>query len=298
MSHHEFHHRRRNRSEIDRKKLVFKQIAPSIAGKSCPICLNHIDYRRAAVITACTHAYCIDCIDKWRKLKRKCPLCNAQFDSWFFRFSFSSRSFSIQKLPPLVAEEKRIDGGDLLRVRSNRFVAGRVVSSREDLDIGNSRTRPLPRLRSFGNPRTAPPDIIKERILQWRRSIYEQHLQAVPCLNKKLQEQDIIKKQGVKERILQKIEPWIERELKAIISDPDPSILVHVTTSIYISAIERKQNHQGTLVGILEDNYLEALQPFLLERTSMFWHELRCFAESYVNMDTYDTVVRYVARVD
>ncbi|KAK1356770.1 hypothetical protein POM88_050026 [Heracleum sosnowskyi] len=33
------------------------------------------------------------------------------------------------------------------------------------------RTRPLPRLRSFGNPRIVPLDIIKERILQWRRSL-------------------------------------------------------------------------------------------------------------------------------
>ncbi|KAK1397013.1 hypothetical protein POM88_006876 [Heracleum sosnowskyi] len=64
-----------------------------------------------------------------------------------------------------------------------------VVSSRENLDTGNSRTRPLPRLRSFGNPRTVPLDIIKERILQWHRSIYEQHLQALPCFNSKLQEQ-------------------------------------------------------------------------------------------------------------
>ncbi|KAL8121329.1 hypothetical protein AgCh_018169 [Apium graveolens] len=67
----------------------------------------------------------------------------------------------------------------------------RVVSSREDSDIGNSRTRLLPRVRSFGNPRTMPLDIIKDRILQWRRSIYEQNLQAtrVPCSNSKLQEQ-------------------------------------------------------------------------------------------------------------
>ncbi|KAK1397088.1 hypothetical protein POM88_006951 [Heracleum sosnowskyi] len=33
------------------------------------------------------------------------------------------------------------------------------------------RTRPLPRLRSFGNPRIVPLDIIEERILQWRRSL-------------------------------------------------------------------------------------------------------------------------------
>lgn len=245
------------------------------------------------------HAYCIDCIDQWSKLKRKCPLCNSQFDSWFFRFSFSSRSFCTQKLPPLVNEVKRFDGGDFNRAPSNRLIARRVISSREDLDIGNLRTRPLPRLRSFGNPRAVPPDIIKERVLQWRKSVYEQHLQAVPCCNRKLQEQDILGKEGVKERILQKIEPWIQRELKAITSDPDPSILVHVTTSIYIAAIERKQNSSGYSGRVLvEDNYLEPLRPFLLEKTSMFWHELSCFAESCLNMDTYDTVVRYIACAD
>ncbi|KAL8121611.1 uncharacterized protein LOC141659168 [Apium graveolens] len=289
MSHREFYHRRSIRAQ-------FKQIAPAITGKSCPICLNHIDHRRAAVITACMHAYCIDCIDRWSKLKRKCPLCNAQFDSWFFRFSFSSRSFCNRKLPPLVDVVKGIDGGDFHSVRSNRLIAR---SSREDSDIGNSRTRPLPRVRSFGNPRTMPLDIIKERILLWRRSIYEQRLQAVPCSNNKLQEQDMIGKKGVKERILQKIEPWIQRELKATISDPDPSILVHVITSIYIAAIERKQKSSGHSSRVLaEDNYLKPLRPFLLERTSMFWHELSCFAESYLNMDTYDSVVRYIARVN
>lgn len=109
----------------------------------------------------------------------------------------------------------------------------------------------------------------------------------------------MIGKKGVKERILQKIEPWIQRELKAITNDPDPSILVHVTTSIYIAAVERKQNSSGLSGRVpVADSYLEPLQPFLLEKTSIFWHELSCFAESYLNMDTYDTVVRYIARVD
>lgn len=86
----------------------------------------------------------------------------------------------------------------------------------------------------------------------------------------------MIGKKGVKERLLLKIEPWIQRELRAITSDPDPSILMHVATSIYIAAVERKQRsseHSGRV--LVEDNYLEPLRPFLLERTSMFWHELR-----------------------
>lgn len=111
--------------------------------------------------------------------------------------------------------------------------------------------------------------------------------------------QDIIRKQGVKERILQKIEPWIERELKAITSDPDPSILVHVATSIYIAAIETKQNSSGhSGRALVEDNYLEALQPFLLERTSMFWHELRYTSTTFKYLYFSLFAVNYIIYVD
>lgn len=70
---------------------------------------------------------------------------------------------------------------------------------------------------------------------------------------------------GNKEMLVKRIEPWIHRELHAITGDPNPVILVHLVTSLFISSIEETQ----------ENNYLERLQPFLLERTSTFWHELR-----------------------
>ncbi|KAK1355321.1 hypothetical protein POM88_048577 [Heracleum sosnowskyi] len=93
----------------------------------------------------------------------------------------------LEKLFPIIC--KHILDNESCQFPGLFIMMRRVVSSRENLDTGNSRTRPLPRLRSFGNPRTVPLDIIKERILQWHRSIYEQHLQALPCFNSKLQEQ-------------------------------------------------------------------------------------------------------------
>lgn len=86
--------------------------------------------------------------------------------------------------------------------------------------------------------------------------------------------QNILGKNGVKERILQRIEPWIRRELQAILGDADPSIIVHVATSIYMSSLEMKVRVSSGQPDI-RDDFLAPLKPFLLDKTDMFWHELR-----------------------
>lgn len=82
---------------------------------------------------------------------------------------------------------------------------------------------------------------------------------------------------GVKERVLQRIEPWIRRELQALLGDCDPSVVVHVATSLFIASLENKgcvsSGQQQQLHA--RDDFLEPLRPFLLDRIDMFWHELR-----------------------
>ncbi|XP_059632693.1 uncharacterized protein LOC132275253 isoform X2 [Cornus florida] len=273
------------------QKFVSKRIAQAIRGKSCPICLRHIDDRKASVITVCMHAFCIDCIRKWSDLKRKCPLCNAEFDSWFFKINLSSRTFQKEQLPAL-NEGKNVN----LRYERNRrrepLAEQRLIRrSREEFSTGSWRTRPCPRRRSFGRSGSVPPDVGAERVLQWRASIYERHLQAVPFSSSYRLGQNIAGNNGVKERIFERIEPWIRRELQALLRDTDSSVIVHVAASLFISSLEKRQclpEESG-----VDDNFLSPLQPFLHERTNMFWHELRCFAESPFTMETYDTVVEY-----
>ena len=85
--------------------------------------------------------------------------------------------------------------------------------------------------------------------------------------------QNILGNNGVKEIILQRIEPWIRRGLQAILGDTYPSIMVHVATSIYIASLGLKVHvSSGPDMG---DDFLARLQCFLLDRTNMFWHELR-----------------------
>ena len=71
-----------------------------------------------------------------------------------------------------------------------------------------------------------------------------------------------------------RIEPWIRRELQAILGDPDPSVIVLVASSLYIATIEKTVRFSS---GQLDtgDQFLAELRPFLLDKTNMFWHELR-----------------------
>ncbi|XAR57115.1 Ubiquitin--protein ligase [Bertholletia excelsa] len=279
-------------SRTSRRKFISRRIEPAIRGKSCPICLRRIEDRSAAVITACFHAYCVGCIRRWSDLKRKCPLCNADFDAWFFRINLASRTFLRQQVPAL-GESKKANLEAVHRRRRD-FVGERRVlrRSREELNCVSRQTRPLPRRRWFSTTGSESPDAVADRIIRWRASIYDQQLQAVPYFPSGYLDRKVIGNNGTKEGILKRIEPWIRRELQAITGDPDPSIIVHVASSLFISSLG-EECKIATQQAAVENNYLEPLHPFLHEKTTMFWHELRCFAGSPFNMETYDTVVEY-----
>ncbi|KAK3003266.1 hypothetical protein RJ639_018878, partial [Escallonia herrerae] len=229
----------KHKSTTERERFVTKRLAPAILGKSCPICLRLVEDRWAAVIAACMHAYCVACIRRWSGMKRNCPLCNAEFDSWFFKISLRYRTFCTERLPALDVGKLVNIGGSSGRRREPLTEQRIIRRSREQVASVSWRTGPVPRRRSFGRLGPLSADDIAERVLKWRASIYEHRLQAVPCASKNCLEQNV-SRNGVKERILRKIEPWIRRELQAILGDPDPSIIVHVATSLFISSLEKR----------------------------------------------------------
>lgn len=101
---------------------------------------------------------------------------------------------------------------------------------------------------------------------------------------------------GIKQKILKKIEPWIQRELQAVLGDPDPTIIVHVATSIFFSRHEKKHKGFPEQVGT-EDDFLASLRPFLHEQTDMFWHELRyiiCTELSFCLFQIYSVLRNYL----
>ncbi|KAL5701105.1 RING-type E3 ubiquitin transferase [Ranunculus cassubicifolius] len=265
-----------------------KQISIAIRENSCPICLSHINDRRAAILSVCMHAYCIDCIKKWSQLKRTCPLCNAQFRSWFIK-SRASSSFEKVQLPKFDPNNNRVfhirDDDRLDRRRfSSNYRRERRLTSEVVRNVSNQ-SRELPVRRSFGYGG------YDGSVLQWRASIYREGLRAVPFPSKNVQGQDRLANR-IKERIKQRIEPWIKRELEAILQDPDPTVIVHLATSLYILSLEEKLKSSRECPAV-EETFVQQLRRFLLDQTDMFWHELRCYAESSFEMTTYDTLVEY-----
>ncbi|XP_043707947.1 E3 ubiquitin-protein ligase Topors [Telopea speciosissima] len=281
----------RVKSTANREKLILKRLVSAIQKKSCPICLSSIRYREAAVLKVCMHAYCIKCIRKWSEFKRNCPLCNKEFDSWFFNVRFSTGSFEVERLSNCSGEKKIDERAGFGLDRRERFRSV-IQRSRNELLSANQRSRPVPWRRSFGQFRSVPSDIVAERVVQWRASIYSRRLQAVPFPTKNSLVQNILGNDSVKEGLTHRVEPWIQRELQAILGDPYPSIIVQLASSLLISSLEEKL--EALSKGLVFcDTFVEALRPFLCDQTNMFWHELRCFANSEFTMKTYDSVVEY-----
>nr|AAC79620.1 putative RING zinc finger protein [Arabidopsis thaliana] len=247
-------------------KFAGRAIFPALQGKSCPICLENLTERRsAAVITVCKHGYCLACIRKWSSFKRNCPLCNTRFDSWFIVSDFASRKYHKEQLPILRDRET------LTYHRNNPSDRRR---SRDVLENSSSRSRPLPWRRSFGRPGSVPDSVIFQRKLQWRASIYTKQLRAVRLHSRRL-ELSLAVNDYTKAKITERIEPWIRRELQAVLGDPDPSVIVHFASALFIKRLERENNRQTGQTGMLVEDEVSSLRKFLSDKVDIFWHELR-----------------------
>ncbi|KAG9443711.1 hypothetical protein H6P81_015051 [Aristolochia fimbriata] len=280
---------------------LFTKIARAVRHRTCPICLGQIECRRAAVLSTCMHAYCLGCVRKWSYLRRNCPLCKAEFDRWFCQIKISTGEFEEEHLDVLKVE-------NVLKLEAETGYQGapgdyrRFLSrSRAELCRVIRHSRSLPRRRSFGRSRIVPQpsgsrdrdELIAERILQWRVSRYKRAMYAVPLhLPSRVHGQKNIRDNNVKSEVQQRIEPWIQRELQAILDDSEPSLVVQLASSLWILSLEDRHKPQSdNALGV--DKIFQQLRPFLYDRTDQFWHELRCFAESSLTIEAYDSVVEY-----
>ncbi|KAF1887332.1 hypothetical protein Lal_00040934 [Lupinus albus] len=253
----------------------------SIRGGSCPICLLDLEprFKQVVVLSRCYHAYCTHCIARWSQLRRICPLCNSHFNSWFSILNLSSTPFRKHFLPPLPSTQSRLP------------TPTRIVGRRRRVD-----RRALQWRRSFGNPAFVTTHVIAQRKIEWRASVYNNiGLQPDPttlrCLEARckgcspcrlfvfmLQQHpspNKSRKDALKNEIIQRIEPWIRRELQAVLGDPDPTVIVHVVTSQFIAWLEEKARMPSGQCDI-GDGFIHPLRPFLRDKASTFWHELRC----------------------
>ncbi|EFJ10885.1 hypothetical protein SELMODRAFT_447184 [Selaginella moellendorffii] len=229
-----------------------------------------------------------------------------------FRISTSDYRLSTDGRPSSVLPERRTSTSRN-QARLEREVVRSTMTFRSRLRLQQlmqsrvsrsyRRSIPLPRQRCFISPaerERLTAEVLTERALSWRTSIYRKGLRAVPLNVKKrmeLRPYDL----DAKTRAERRLRPWITRELKAILGDTDHSVLEQLVLSHWFSyridAIEgsddppegpRKSSSQSSSEAVSQ------LERFLGSNASTFWHELRCYAECPYTMETYDSIVVYV----
>jgi len=272
----------------------FSQNPPS----SCPICLgNDIHQAQLVVLRLCMHQFCAKCIHTWSALQRKCPLCKREFDGWFYDIQGPGNYREKCLLPLAETPEPSVNRN----AQRNTYTQRSLQNSRGQILDNQRRTRPLPRRRFFehcrfvslAEKRRLEEAGAAEKGLKWRASIYRKGLRAVPPRLQRRTDikQNITGQLNEKARIERRLEPWIHRELEAILGDQDPTVLVHFIFSLWFSRLGKRE--ENLIPPSNEDEFVQQLQPFLGDKANAFWHELRCFAESPFTMSAYDSIAEY-----
>lgn len=245
------------------------------------------------------HQFCAKCIQTWSALQRKCPLCKREFDGWFYDIQGPGNYREKRLLPLAEAPEPSVNGNgrrEMDTERSLQYARGRILDNQR-------RTRPLPRRRFFGHARFVSAAEKRrleeagaaEKALRWRASIYRKGLRAIPprLQHRTNIKQNITGELNEKARIERRLEPWICRELEAILGEQDLTILVHLVLSLWFSRLRKQEGKRNLIPSSNEDEFMQQLEPFLGDKANAFWHELRCFAESPFTMSAYDSIVEY-----
>ncbi|KAK7848251.1 cytochrome c biogenesis protein ccsa [Quercus suber] len=133
---------------------------------------------------------------------------------------------------------------------------------RNELNSLSWQPRSLLWRRSFGRPGSVPLDVIAERKLQWPfiADVCGLFLHLPKIVN-------VSGNIGAKERRVQRIGPWIRRELQAILGDPGPSVIVHVASSLFIASLENNISVHSEQLNV-EDESIAPLHRFLDDRTN------------------------------
>lgn len=231
---------------------------------TCPICLEY--YSNKTLLNPCYHAFCYECIKFWSKVSQNCPLCKQTFN------------FAIYNIKDEYNFDKIYFGED-----------GSTNQKQKKQNVSSSRNRSnsiysFPNSSSSSN--TKPSDTKED--IERRRNIYINGLYAKQMEKYKVLKEnqtylDYLSKNKVK---FNRIIPWIERDLKAILPIDDIELI------------------RDYIINIIKKNDLDSekatteISKFLDKNTNHFIYELKGFINSPFNISTYDRLTQYEKKSD
>ena len=274
---------------------------------SCAICLCKIENK--AFADGCYHSFCKTCLFEWSKVKPECPVCRQSF----FKILHNVRTmadydvFDVPRKPCL----SYIDRLELIRERAGHVLGPTMptltregASYRIGISFRNSPSNQSSRLRvNLPYTRGAVsasvglnyPFFMRDRTYsafppvsgtsEYRQYVYNFNLWAkIEETNRFRETSPTFYKDNP--AVTHRVQAFVNRELVALIPDSDE--VARCLERISTNLLE---------FPILSISFRRVIEPFFLERTGHFIHELFHFARSPLDMSMYDRTVVHLPRL-
>jgi len=207
---------------------------------TCPICLEY--FSNKTLLNPCYHSFCYICIKKWSKVSQQCPLCKQTYNFAIFN----------------IKDEYNFD---------------KVYFGEKEEEYNKNHKYSLPFSSSSGHLNPSEKDEIEYRREVYRQGLYSKQTEKYNVLKENQTFIDYFSKNKAK---FNRIIPWIERDLKAILHTQDIG-----TIRDFILSVLKTYDLNSEEAKI-------QIAPFLTTKTNHFIHELKCFINSPFNIKTYD----------
>ncbi|KAI8587508.1 hypothetical protein BDZ88DRAFT_425253 [Geranomyces variabilis] len=244
----------------------------------CSVCLGPFTDRTS--VRPCFHSFCLLCISQWAAISRQCPHCRQAFVMAVVHGTTGEggwhRTIEFPDVKPPTTRTANLD-----------HTANASAPPR-----GRARPPRTPRSPQAWGPRqrrrisTSPETSLVIERNRTRRRVYALGLRA-----KHVGSQANAKCREISPAVfaqtpalLRKLEPWIRRDLHALLGIEDVAVIAAVVAGLLRS--EPDMRSDASVCCLAE--YLGSRA-----RAEHFIHELVCFAKSPLNMDAYDASVQY-----
>ncbi|KAF9200388.1 hypothetical protein BGZ49_009391 [Haplosporangium sp. Z 27] len=276
----------------------------------CVICLNSCEDR--TVLETCRHEFCFHCILQWSMVSHSCPLCVQIFESCIHNIQ-DDEHYSVHRFEPLASNSKKSASSSSTSATTNR--------DQRQMEIPYGIIRQLygpPQLRRrFRNHRnvqghesTVEQSVVEQQqqALERRRHVYRHRLFVKHMGANRISGFQQITPESFRifPHRLDRLIPWIRRELQAILSlDNQPNSDSSSLTSTPSMTENCQDSDRGLelireyIIAVLKrfdlqtDQAQDLLRDFLYEHTEQFVHELMGFARSPYSIEAYDRVAQY-----
>ncbi|KAI8361569.1 hypothetical protein B0O80DRAFT_494112 [Mortierella sp. GBAus27b] len=283
----------------------------------CVICLNSCDDR--TVLSTCRHEFCFHCILQWSMISHSCPLCVQIFDSCIHDIK-DDQNYTVHRFEPLSGSS--CTGSSPASASSSSTIHASTPSRQLTVPYGIIRQLYGPpqnrrRYRNQQRSERAEERLVSEQhqdALERRRHVYHHRLFVKHMGANRISGFQQITPETFKvlPHRLERLIPWIRRDLQAILSLSTSSFQdtnisttedhyreLHPTRRRYEELDSGLEVIREYIIAVLKrydlqtDHAQDLLRDFLHGHTEHFVHELMAFARSPYSLEAYDQSAQY-----